>query len=119
MNIETHTITTTRWIAICCPQDIILNTGVAVLVGGEQIAVFRLPGDQVYAISNFDPYSKANVMARGLVGDRNGEVKIASPIYKNNFSLITGQALDDPAVRLRTWPARIVNGCVEIGLPKE
>jgi nitrite reductase (NADH) small subunit len=116
MNAEPTLIEQVRWVAICRPEEIVLNTGVAVMVQGEQIAVFRLPGEQVFALSNFDPYSQANVIARGLVGDRNGELKVASPIYKNNFSLITGQALDDPAVRLRVWPVRIMNGCVEIGI---
>lgn len=106
----------TRWVAVCRREDILANMGVAVLIGGQQIAVFRLADDRVFAVSNFDPYSKAFVMSRGIVGDRNGELKIASPIYKQNFSLITGKCLDDAAVQLRTWPARIVDGCIEIGL---
>lgn len=105
-----------RWVAVCHRDDVLPNMGVAVLVNGHQIAIFRLADDRVFAVSNFDPFSKAFVLSRGIVGDRNGEIKIASPIYKQNFSLSTGKCLDDASVQLRTWSARIVDDCIEIGL---
>jgi nitrite reductase (NADH) small subunit len=105
-----------RWTSVCPLDAIVPYMGAAALVKGQQIALFRLPDDRVFAISNYDPFSKAFVLSRGIVGDRNGEIKVASPIYKQSFSLTSGQCLDDPAVRLRTWPARVVNGCVEIGI---
>jgi nitrite reductase (NADH) small subunit len=43
-------------------------------------------------------------------------LKVASPIFKQSFSLVTGQCLDDPNIRLTTYAVRVVNGCVEIGL---
>jgi nitrite reductase (NADH) small subunit len=102
---------------VACPLDsIIPNMGVAALINGIQIAIFRLPNDEVYAISNYDPFSKAFVLSRGIVGDRKGELKVASPIFKQSFSLVTGQCLDDPNIRLATYAVRVVNGCVEIGL---
>ena len=104
------------WITICPRDNIIPYMGVAALVKGHQIALFRLPDDRVFAISNYDPFSKAFVLSRGIVGDRNGEIKVASPIYKQSFSLITGQCLDDPSIQLRTWPVQIVDGFIEIGL---
>lgn len=105
-----------KWITVCLLDSIIPYMGVAVLVKGHQIALFRLPDNRLFAISNYDPFSKAFVLSRGIVGDRNGEIKVASPIYKQSFSLITGQCLDDPSVRLGIWPARVVDNCVEIGL---
>ncbi len=105
-----------QWVSVCPINAIVPSSGVAALVDGQQIAIFRLPGDQVYAISNFDPFSKAFVLSRGIVGDRKGEVKVASPIYKQSFSLESGQCLDDPSIRLRTWPARVVEGCVQIAV---
>lgn len=105
-----------KWIAVCSVESILPNTGVAVLVNNRQIALFRLPDNRLFAISNYDPFSKSFALSRGIVGDRNGEIKVASPIYKQSFSLITGQCLDDPSVCLQIWPARIVDGCVQIGL---
>src|SRR5262245_59573807 len=104
----------TRWHSICPLESILPFTGVAALVDGKQIAIFRLPDSKVYAISNFDPFSNAFVISRGIVGDRNGELKVASPIYKHNFNLITGQCFDLPSVVLPVWSARVVNDFVQV-----
>ncbi len=105
------------WIAIAPVSAIIPFTGIAALVEGEQVAIFRLASEsECYAIGNYDPFSAAYVMSRGLVGDKGGVVKVASPIYKNTFNLLTGQCLEDESVRLPTWPVRIVEGIVQIGI---
>jgi nitrite reductase (NADH) small subunit len=107
---------TQQWTTICPLERILPNTGVCALVSGQQVAVFRVgDGLDVYAIDNFDPFSKAYVMSRGIVGDRNGIPKVASPIYKQNFSLLTGECLDDPTVRLPTFAARVIDGQVQVG----
>jgi nitrite reductase (NADH) small subunit len=72
--------------------------------------------DQCYAISNYDPFSKAYVLSRGLVGDKNGVIKIASPIYKNTFNLMTGQCFEDENVWLRTWTTCVVEGIVQVAV---
>jgi nitrite reductase (NADH) small subunit len=103
------------WTRICALQDIVPNTGVCCLVAGAQVAVFRVgEADELYAVSNFDPFSRANVLSRGIVGDRAGRPKVASPIYKQNFALDTGECFDDPAVRLLTYEVRVFNENVEV-----
>src|SRR4029077_18325032 len=71
---------------VCRFDEIVPGTGVCALVGGEQVAVFRVD-DSVYARGNFDPFSRANVLSRGIVGDVKGELVVASPVYKQHFSL--------------------------------
>lgn len=88
-------------------------SGVAALVSGVQIAIFRLKSE-FYAISDYDPFSNAYVLSRGIVGDRSGVAKVASPIYKQSFSLLTGECLDDPSVKLPTYPLRVVDEVVHI-----
>jgi nitrite reductase (NADH) small subunit len=103
------------WTRVCALDDIVPDTGVCALIAGRQIAVVRVgEGDHVYAIDNFDPFSKAFVISRGIVGDKNGVPKIASPIFKQSFSLLTGECLDKPGVALTTYPARVRDGEVEI-----
>ena len=101
-----------RWVAVCRLSDIVPNTGVCALVGERQVAVFRLDDDSVYAMDNQDPFSRANVLSRGIVGDLKGELVVASPVYKQHFSLVSGQCLEDPGVRLAVFPARIEDGTV-------
>jgi nitrite reductase (NADH) small subunit len=107
------------WTTVCALDDIIPDTGVCALVDRRQIAVVRVSGgaqgDRVFALANFDPFSKAMVLSRGIVGDRNGIPKIASPIYKQSFDLRTGACLDDPTVTIPTYPVRLVDGMVQIG----
>ena len=59
------------------------------------------PNDELFAVSNYDPFSKAFVISRGIVGSNADVVKVASPIYKNAFCLRTGKSLDDDKVQLR------------------
>jgi len=100
---------------VCRLDDIVPNTGVCALVRGRQIAVFRLDDDSVYAMDNHDPFSRANVLSRGIVGDLRGELVVASPVYKQHFSLVSGRCLEDPAVRVAVFPVRLEGGmvCVE------
>jgi nitrite reductase (NADH) small subunit len=105
------------WTDMCALDDVIPGTGGAALVQGEQIAIIRTRDGRVFALSNFDPFSKAFVIARGIVGDKGGVLKIASPVYKQNFSLETGECLEDPGVRLRTYPVRVVGGRVQVAVP--
>ena len=104
------------WVSVCSLDAIAPNTGVNALVGKEQVAIFRIGStDEVYATGNFDPFSKAFVMSRGILGDRQGILKVASPIYKQNFNLKTGVCLDDETVSLPVYPVRVVNHQVQIG----
>jgi len=108
-----------EWRDVCAIDDVLPGTGSAALIDGQQIAVIRTRDGHFAALSNFDPFSNAFVIARGIVGDRAGVPKIASPIYKQNFSLETGECLDDPSVRLAVYPIRVVAGRVQVSVAKD
>jgi NAD(P)H-dependent nitrite reductase small subunit len=96
-----------EWIVVCKLDDIVPNTGVCALVGGHQVAVFRVGDDALYALSNHDPFSRANVLSRGIVGDLKGELVVASPVYKQHFSLVTGRCIEDETVSVPVYGASI------------
>lgn len=103
------------FVAVCSLDDIIPGTGVAAFLDGHQIAIFRPTiENKLHALSNFDPFSRAFVLSRGILGDRQGKLKVASPIYKQSFDLETGQCLDDPSVSVVTYPVRVRLGRVEV-----
>jgi nitrite reductase (NADH) small subunit len=104
----------TEWVEICPYDAIYPDTGVCALVDGRQVAVFRLSDGTLYAVSNHDPFSGANVLSRGIVGDKAGEPKVASPIYKQTFNLRTGVCNEDPKVRLDVYRVRRHSGVVEV-----
>jgi nitrite reductase (NADH) small subunit len=101
---------------ICRLDGLQPNRGVAALLpDGSQVAVFRI-GDEVFALSNVDPFSGAAVLSRGIVGDRSGVPVAVSPVYKQAFDLRTGICLDDPTVSIRTYPVRVADGAIVVGL---
>jgi nitrite reductase (NADH) small subunit len=115
--------TTGGWFRVCRQADITPDRGVAALVGGDQVAVFLLSpaGNDptvVHAVDNHDPYSGANVIARGLVGSAGDRPIVASPIYKERFDLRDGSCLDGD-LHLRAWPVRVVEGWVEVAHPRD
>lgn len=59
-----------------------------------------------YAIGNQDPFTGAQVLARGLLGCAGGRPFVASPLLKQRFDLESGRCLDDEAVAVRTYPVR-------------
>ena len=101
-------------IQVCRLEDIVPNTGVCALVRGRQVAIFRLGDDSVYALDNRDPFSKANVLSRGIVGDLKGELVVASPVYKQHFGLVSGRCVEDAAVQVPVYRARVEDGFVFI-----
>lgn len=102
------------WQKVCTKADLVEFSGVAAWIetseGPAQVAIFYLPGhvgkgkgDGLFALEHHDPFSKANVIARGIVGDLKGFAVVASPIYKQHFRLEDGQCLEDESVQLRAW----------------
>ena len=103
------------WVDVCALDDLTPNTGVGALIEHQQIAIFRVGAEKrVYALSNQDPFSQAFVMSRGIIGDLQGERVVASPIYKQHFSLATGRCLEDKDQKLLVFPSKIENGRVWI-----
>jgi NAD(P)H-dependent nitrite reductase small subunit len=96
---------------VCTVDDILDGAGVCALVDGEQVALLRV-GEEVFALENRDPFSDANVISRGLVGDLQGQLVVASPVYKQHFNLRSGRCLEDESVGLRTWPCGVLDSRV-------
>ena len=104
------------WQPLCNRHDLVANSGVVALLGGEQVALFYLPdtAQKVFAVGNQDPKSGANVIGRGIVGHLQGELVIAAPLYKQHFRLRDGVCLEYPEQQLPVWPARVQGERVEI-----
>lgn len=103
------------WKDVCSADDLQPDSGVCALVAGQQVAVFyRVKEQAVYAIHNYDPIGKANVLSRGMIGDVKGEPVVASPLYKQHFSLKTGVCIEDEQISVAVYPVRLHNGRVEI-----
>ena len=100
------------WVPVCDLDQLQPGRGVALLLGGEQVAAFRDRAGTLYALDNRDPFSGAYVLSRGLIGSRGPVPVLISPMYKQAFDLRNGVCLDEEfapdgsSSTLRTWPIR-------------
>lgn len=113
---ERATASVYAWHRVCRLEDLEPAWGEAALVEDQQVAMFRLSPTEVYAVSHRDPATAAHVMARGIVGSKGNRPTIASPLHKEVYDLQTGECLSDPALYLRTFPTRLMDGFIEVGV---
>lgn len=108
--------TATRWVVVCRYQQLEPERGVAALVDGAQVALFRLYDGALHAIGNIDPASGAAVLSRGIVGSRGDLPIVTSPMHKQAYALRTGECLDLPGVGVPVYPVRRRGDLVEVGM---
>jgi uroporphyrin-III C-methyltransferase/NAD(P)H-dependent nitrite reductase small subunit len=107
------------WVTVCRRDDLRSDEGVAAVVGDLHVALFRMYDGRIFALDNHDPFSKASVLSRGIVGTQ-GEVPIvSSPMYKQRFALTDGRCLDDASVTVPTYPVRVLGADVQVEVPVE
>ncbi|KNC12739.1 nitrite reductase [Pantoea sp. RIT-PI-b] len=104
-----------QWHPVCELNQILPATGICALVKGQQIAIFRPRDDeQLYALSNIDPFAQASVLSRGLIAEHQQALWVASPLKKQRFRLSDGFCLEDEARSVASYPVRVSAGKVEI-----
>lgn len=108
-----------NWTTVCQTSDLVDNSGVCALVNEQQIALFKVKQaeqEQVFAISNWDPIGKANVLYRGLIASVGETLAVASPLYKQRYCLTTGVCLDSDDVTVTIYPVKIEQDSVQLQL---
>jgi nitrite reductase (NADH) small subunit len=104
-----------QWLTLCSVEDILPGCGVCALAGEEQVALFRPYADeQIFALSNIDPFAQASVLSRGLIGEHQGELWVASPLKKQHFRLTDGFCMEDDQHSIPAYDVRVREGHVEI-----
>ncbi|MFT4262843.1 MAG: nitrite reductase small subunit NirD [Nocardioides sp.] len=109
---------TTDWQPVCKVADLEVDRGATALVHGQAIALFRLldgEADIVYALGNHDPFAKASVISKGIVGQRGDVPFVASPAHRHAFDLRTGKCLEDPHFSVPAYAVRVDDGTVYVG----
>jgi len=114
---ETTCLKKTDWFLACRIEDAAENGGVCIKNGEEQIALFHFTRrNEWYATQNECPHQKQMALSRGMIGTSADEPKIACPFHKKTFSLVTGECMTGDECALKTYPVRIEDGLVYIGL---
>ncbi|MFA5327813.1 MAG: nitrite reductase small subunit NirD [Prolixibacteraceae bacterium] len=106
-----------EWIETATISAFPENGGAAVLINGEQIAVFNFTDEgRWFATQNQCPHKGEMAISRGLTGSSDGQPKVACPFHKKTFSLEDGKCLTGEEYRLKTYPVKVENGLVFIGI---
>ena len=98
-----------EWTHVGSKTDLVPGAGIGARFGDRQVAIFHIPEleQSLFAVDNYCPISGVNIIARGIVGDIQGEPVVATPLYKKHFSLFDGRCLEDASHRLRTYAVRL------------
>jgi nitrite reductase (NADH) small subunit len=105
------------WFYACAVNDVPENGGVCVKYDNEQIALFHFTRrGEWYATQNECPHRKQMALSRGMIGAKDDEPKVACPFHKKTFSLKTGECLIGDECSIKTYPVKIEDGKVFIGV---
>ena len=109
---------TWTWQKLTHVDQVPKDGGAAVRVGQGQIAIYNFARrGEWFATQAVCPHQKDSVLARGLLGDQAGEPKVACPLHKKTFSLMSGKGLSDPNYQVQTFPVEIRGDEVWVKLP--
>jgi nitrite reductase (NADH) small subunit len=106
------------WEPVCPLEALEVERGVTALVHGQAVAIFRTHDDEVHALGNYDPFARASVLARGIVGTRAGVPFVAGPAHRHAFDLRTGRCLDDETHSVPVYDVVVEDGVVLVGRRK-
>ncbi len=110
---------TEEWSPVCRVAELEVERGVSALVHGQSMAIFRAADGAVYALGNHDPFDRTAVLAKGIVGHRDGAPFVGSPRHRHAFDLRTGHCLEDDSVSVPSYEVRVVEGVVLVGRRRE
>lgn len=97
------------WIDIAALDDIPQRGARLVKTAQGCVAVFRTATDTVYALDNRCPH-KGGPLAEGIVHG----ASVTCPLHNWVFSLETGQAQGLDEGQVATYPARVIDGRIEL-----
>jgi NAD(P)H-dependent nitrite reductase small subunit len=106
------------WVRVAHVADVPRDGGVTYAHGTLRIAVFRFAArGEWWATQATCPHRKDDVLGRGLLGTQDGTPKVACPLHKKTFSLVSGEGLSDPRYCIRTYPVEVRGDAVWVKLP--
>lgn len=106
-----------KWIKACSTDDIPENEGACAYINGEQIAIYNFKRrGEWFATQNLCPHKQQMALSRGMIGSQESEPKVACPFHKKTFSLETGHCLSGDDYKIQTYPVKVSNGEVFVGI---
>lgn len=106
-----------NWVKVARVEDVPEEGGACVKFEDTQIAIFNFTSKgEWYATQNLCPHKFEMVLSRGMIGDEKGEPKVACPFHKKTFSLNSGDCLNDPEYKIKTYDIKVENENIYIAV---
>lgn len=102
-----------RFVTVAASADLPPGASVAVRVEGVPIVLFNVSGT-VHAVENVCPHAGA-ALDRGARTGSCGEIVIC-PFHGWRFDVRTGRCLQIPGESIRTFPVRVADGAIAVGM---
>lgn len=102
-----------RFVKVATRADLPIGASHAVRVGDTSLALFNVNGS-LYAIDNICPHA-GGPLARGTLSGPDGAI-VVCPLHGWRFDVRTGQSPHLRGEHLRTFPVRVVEDTIEVGL---
>ena len=98
------------WYKITTLDNIPVREGRPVQLGSREIAIFHLPDERVLAVDNRCPHDQGP-LCDGITSG----TTVVCPLHGWKVCLESGSVTKpDVPIRVRTYPARVVDGMIEI-----
>ncbi len=108
-----------RWVYAARVDEVPCDGGITIAHGTLRIAVYHFASrGEWWAAQATCPHRKDDVLGRGLLGTQDGTPKVACPLHKKTFSLVTGEGLSDARYCIRTYPVEVRGDGVWVKLPE-
>lgn len=102
------------WIRVAKFADLPADDVTRAETDGRAFAIYRI-GDKVYASDDCCTHQEARLSDGFVIDD-----VIECPLHQGRFHIPTGQAKGAPvSVALRTYPVRVANGEVLVGISRD
>jgi nitrite reductase (NADH) small subunit len=101
-----------RLIAVCRVGDIPLGLGRAFVIGGHDIALFRLRHGGIAAVANRCPH-KGGPLADGMIAGN----QIVCPMHAFRFDLSSGDCDQGGTCPVETYPVEVRGTTVFVSVP--
>jgi len=106
-----------EWFTAGKTEDFPKDSGIAVKYMDTQIAVFYFSEtNKWYATQNQCPHKLEMALSRGIIGSKDEEPKVSCPFHKKSFSLKSGKCLSGDNYEISTYPVKIEDDHVLIGI---
>lgn len=109
-----QTIETYTFIEVGRQSDFPKQLGRQLVVGGWNIAVFHTADGNLYALDNHTPHQKGGPLAEGIVSGH----YVYCPLRDLKISLETGLVQEPDTGSVTTFPVRVEDELVLIGIPQ-